>query len=446
MDLLKEAALPQSTEHFRLLLFVLNVVFVLFLPYLGFLLGSVVFALRYDRRGRRDGNALHLLFARDLIETALFSKSGAAFLVVIPALSLTFLYAQLLQETAAIAVGLMGFGSLALLAAVLLLTFYRYTFRLEGMLEHAMHARAGERDELTEYARKNEAGHLKAGRYGVAALAAGAFLTIAAATVAADPGLWNSIGTVFGLLVSLEFWVRLLHSAALALSATGVGVLFVFLSWQGGMTGRSDEYLDLVRMFGIRTAAVGLLAQPIFLLGSLALLPLQSLSGNLFGVAGAGLILLFLSALFLYAFRREGATRYTAYAFFALALGLILLFTGDQMAIGNATRAHAARLAVAYDRDVNDLKARLGIALVVLSGQEIYDAKCSACHLFDQKKVGPPYREVVPKYEGKKAALVSFILNPSKIDPAYPAMPSQGLKPAEADSIATFLLGKYGKK
>jgi len=86
---------------------------------------------------------------------------------------------------------------------------------------------------------------------------------------------------------------------------------------------------------------------------------------------------------------------------------------------------------------------KLGIALVVLSGQEIYDAKCSACHLFDQKKVGPPYKTVIPKYEGKKAQLLAFILNPVKVDPAYPNMPNQGLKPAEADSIATYLLTRF---
>ena len=99
---------------------------------------------------------------------------------------------------------------------------------------------------------------------------------------------------------------------------------------------------------------------------------------------------------------------------------------------------------MAFDRSTEELKARLGIALVTMSGQDIYNAKCSACHLMDQKKVGPPYREVIPKYAGDKAKLVAFVLNPVKVDPAYPPMPNQGLKPAEADSIATFLLGKYG--
>jgi cytochrome c len=78
-----------------------------------------------------------------------------------------------------------------------------------------------------------------------------------------------------------------------------------------------------------------------------------------------------------------------------------------------------------------------------MTGEDIYNAKCSACHLFDQKKVGPPYNTVIPKYLGKKDQLIAFVLNPVKVDPAYPNMPNQGLRPAEADSIASFLLRKF---
>ncbi|MCC6396025.1 MAG: cytochrome c, partial [Bacteroidetes bacterium] len=118
------------------------------------------------------------------------------------------------------------------------------------------------------------------------------------------------------------------------------------------------------------------------------------------------------------------------------------LVTKDQVALHNATRDQAVILAHVYDQSEEALKSALGVAAKQLSGEDIFNAKCSACHLFDQKKVGPPYASVLPKYKGKKPELVSFILNPSKVDPAFPPMPSQGLKPAEADSIATYLLGK----
>jgi cytochrome c len=442
MDLLNSAALPQSTEHVHLLLFIMNVVFVVFLPYLAFLLGSGWFALVYDLRGRAARNPLHVRFARDLTNTAVFSKRGLAFLVVLPSASLVFLYAQLLQGTPAIAVGLMVFASAALLAGVILLAAFRYTFALDGILgERAAGSQAAELD-IAAYVRQNERVHLRMGAWGMSALTLGAVLTVGASTIAADPHLWSRIDSFFMLLLSASFWIRLFQFSALTLCATGVGVLFFFLSWQGGVRNAGGEYGELIRKFGFRISLIALLTLPVFVLASVALMPPEALSGTLFALVGLGLAFLFLSAQFLYAFKRDGATRYTAYAFFALALALTLLSTTDQLAIGNATKMQAARLAVSYERDLDALKAKLGIALKMLSGQEIYDAKCSACHLFDQKKVGPPYNIVVKKYAGRKAQLMQFVLNPVKVDPAYPNMPNQGLRPAEADSIATFLMHK----
>ncbi len=140
---------------------------------------------------------------------------------------------------------------------------------------------------------------------------------------------------------------------------------------------------------------------------------------------------------------RRGEGGYIAYAFYALGVALVLLFTKDQVAISNATKGQAAALSAVFDRNVEDLKGKIGIVMGPMTGQDIYNAKCSACHLFDQKKVGPPYKDVIPKYAGKKPQLIGFVLNPVKVDPTYPNMPNQGLKPAEADSIASFLLAKF---
>jgi cytochrome c551/c552 len=399
-----------------------------------------------NRKARKSGDALDLRFARDLIDVAVFSKTGIAFLGVVPAFTMAFIYAQILQDTPAIAVSLMLGSAVALLVAAILLYMYRFTFRLEGILAtYGSAAGAGgeSRDELEDYTRRNLEGHLRAGRYGLIALVHGAAFAVGATTVAGSPDLWTSVGSVFGLLIGVEFWVRLLSFLAIAAGATGVGVLFFFFSWQGGMKGMTPDYRERVRRFGLRLAFGSLLAMPVLVVLTVATLAPGARSGLVYGLSGAGLLLLFLTAHSIYAFLREGHVRYTAYAFYALAMALIVFMTRDQIAIANAAKEQSARLAVRYERGVEDLKTRLGIALVVLSGKEIYEGKCSACHLFDQKKVGPPYNTVIPKYKGKKAEMIAFVLNPSKVDPAYPSMPSQGLKPAEADSIVTYLLAKY---
>ena len=98
----------------------------------------------------------------------------------------------------------------------------------------------------------------------------------------------------------------------------------------------------------------------------------------------------------------------------------------------------------AYELYVAKIKDKAGIQeIVVISGEDIYNAKCIACHRFDTKLVGPPYNDVLPKYEGKRDALVDFILNPVKVNPEYTAMPNQGLKPKEAEAVADYIVKIY---
>jgi cytochrome c len=450
MDFLKEAALPQSTEHFQLLLLMLNLVYVVFMPYFGFLLGSAILSLRAVRPvASPEWRHRHRL-AKDVMEMALHSGGVVTFFGVLPSLTLVFIYAQLLQKTPAISVGLMGYGALLFLGGVLLLLAYRQAFRLAPLAEaydtlrKSDPAAAEQLQESAAYARHRVASQSRLGRWGVALLVLSSVLTIGAMTVASNQESWTGIGSVFELFISAAFLLKYVQFLAVAAGATGLGILFFFFVWQGGGVPGDPGYHLTVRKTALGLAIASVLLQPVLIVLNVVALPDHALSGGLFGLAGASLILFFLSAQFLYAYGKHAEGGYLSYAFYTLGVALLLLFTADQVAVSNATRPHAARLAVAFDRSTEELKARLGIALVTMSGQDIYNAKCSACHLMDQKKVGPPYRDVIPKYSGDKAKLVAFVLNPVKVDPAYPPMPNQGLKPAEADSIATFLLAKYG--
>ncbi len=449
MDFLKELALPQSFEHVQLLLFMLNLLYVLFLPYLGLLLISSLLSLIFERKGRRKGNPQEEQFARDLIDLPLYRKSLPAVLGLIPALSLVFVYAQLFQNTPSISVGLMGYAFLALLVAAVLLYSYRYTFSIGAFFNSYgtyLRTQKGGGDDaaaLDAYGKRNLLTHDRSGRWGLLLIIVAVFLTSGAITVSANPHYWGSVDSLFALLVAPAFYARLLQFLSVATGITGLCVLFFFFTWEGGSAKGDEDYLQFARKQGLMLSIIGVLLQPLFLLLNIILLPEEALSGGLFALAGLAVLLFFLTAHFLYAYSRIGRPGFVAYAFYTLGVSLVLLFTADQVAVGNATREQTARLAYEYQVAREDLQARLGIAVAVASGKEIYDAKCSACHLFDQRKVGPPYRSVLGKYSANKAQLVSFVLNPVKVDPAYPPMPNQGLKPAEADSIATYLLRTF---
>ncbi|MCD4688747.1 MAG: cytochrome c, partial [Desulfuromonadaceae bacterium] len=75
-----------------------------------------------------------------------------------------------------------------------------------------------------------------------------------------------------------------------------------------------------------------------------------------------------------------------------------------------------------------------------VDGAQLFQQKCSACHRFDQRLIGPPLNSVLEKYRPGKAKLTGFLRTPQKIDPDYPTMPNLGLTEQEAGAIADYLL------
>ncbi|CAF3776282.1 unnamed protein product [Rotaria sp. Silwood1] len=113
----------------------------------------------------------------------------------------------------------------------------------------------------------------------------------------------------------------------------------------------------------------------------------------------------------------------------------------DVSAINGALKEQFAKvhvLAEEYEKKTHKIEVKdSGI-----SGEDIFNAKCSACHRFDTKLVGPPYKETLPKYNDNVKKVAAFVYNPVKMNPDYPAMPNQGLKPKEAEAVAQYILTK----
>jgi len=450
MDVLKTLAFPPSVEHYHLLVLIGALISVGFYPYFGFLLGSSFLSYRYEKKGRKEGNALYLRLAKDLIGTALYNKTIPAFLALIPAFSMIFVYAQLLQTTESIAVSLAVGGFVFLLLSIAFLYAYKYTFRLDDILEGyrgALKTGKGSSENLQEiedYSDENVRSHLRFGRYGLIFIVLAMFFMASAIVAAADNDNWVKVSSIYDLFILPDMYVRLLQFIALAAGATGVGILFFLFWWRKDQPPLEETYAHFVRTLSIRLIVSSLLALPTLVLAGFLLLPGKSLSGTLFAIAGLGVALLFLSAQFVYAYVREPQPQHTASALFVFAFGLALLGANDQVALYNATKNQAALLSYRHDVEEEALRTKLGVAFVVLTGEDIYNGRCSACHLFDQKKIGPAYRDVIPKYAGNKQKIMSFVLNPTKMNPAFPPMPNQGLKPAEADSIVSYILRKLG--
>jgi cytochrome c len=444
MDLLKTVALPQSVEHVQLLLIIGAMMSAVLFPYIGFLIGTSWLSFLHDRRGRAVGSERDLRFGRDLIGLSMGNAMLPVFLAVLPALALTLVHAEITQGTGSMAAALSGYGTLALIAAVILLTSYRFTFTIgtllggaEAVIEKQKNADAS---GIAEYSRTNLEKRERAGRWGLALLSIASLLLAASVGVLANPRLWSDSTGFFGALIAADVLIRFPIFAGIASGMTGVGILFFFFTWEGGIGSDDAEYGDFVRTNAFRYSTYALVGLPVFMVSAALMLPAESLSGLLYGCAALVLLLFLLTGQLLYANAGEKRKSQITLAFTAFLTGVILIMVNDHVASSNSVKYQAALLGRHYDKVTEEMEAALGVAGPALTGADIYNAKCNACHLFDVKKVGPPYNLVVKKYVGQKEKLIGFIMNPVKVDPGYPNMPGQGLKPAEADSIASFLL------
>ncbi|MEN3046956.1 MAG: c-type cytochrome [Candidatus Hydrothermales bacterium] len=73
-------------------------------------------------------------------------------------------------------------------------------------------------------------------------------------------------------------------------------------------------------------------------------------------------------------------------------------------------------------------------------GKVIYENYCVSCHYFKSKEVGPPLREVLPKYKGDLARLKNFIKKPFRVNPEYPPMPELGLSDRKIDLVVIYIM------
>jgi cytochrome c len=117
----------------------------------------------------------------------------------------------------------------------------------------------------------------------------------------------------------------------------------------------------------------------------------------------------------------------------------------DQIAFGSAISEHLKMVVEKSEELEKEVKNKT-MTSTGIDAEAIYNSKCIACHKFDQKVVGPPYQQTVPKYNGDVNLLAEFIYNPVKKNPDYPPMPNQGLKKKEAQAMAKWLMDKVGGK
>src|SRR5437870_3043505 len=108
MDFFDKIVIPPSQNHILLVKYIITISYLLFIPYIGMVLGSTFLSTYFNAMARRTGNNLFSRFARDVIERLTITKNAEFALGIIPMLSITFGYAELLFEAKTITMSIMA--------------------------------------------------------------------------------------------------------------------------------------------------------------------------------------------------------------------------------------------------------------------------------------------------------------------------------------------------
>ncbi len=429
MDFLQNIVLPQSAEHIELIRGLVIVAFVILLPYLAFVTGSVFYSLLYARKGKANDHLPSLLLAKDLSELVTVSKIILFGIILIPLISIIFGYAQLLSGSGSLAAEYLIVALLVLINALVAVAAYNNAFNL---IEEGKEISFG----------KNKL-FIAIGWLGFVLLLIGTYIIVSSVQLAIETEFWNMPNQISAVTVATPTIVNFLLFFIFALAVAPVVLLYVYFRPNTSKTG-SSEHLEYIKAFALKSALIFSVVLPVYLLLAVVSLPSYALNNVSFFAVLVALILLIFAASFVYVMRRDKSAQYAPHTIFFFILIFALVVMKDHYAMGTTTKDHAAKLAAQYEEYQLELKKEMGIAVEEkVDGEAIFNTICSACHSFDKRIVGPPYNETLVKYEGKLDDLADFILNPRKINPDYPVMPNQGLKPNQAKAVAEFLMQHF---
>jgi len=449
MDFLDSLALPQSHEHLILLKYLLGLTFTLFVPYLTILIGASLYSIILKKKNEKSNDKRYLTIARELVNIATFNKSAVFIFGIIPLLSAIFCYIQLLQFSSASSVPFLIAGFISFILGIILMFSYKNSFNLKTVFDSVdkQKIRFNENDtnEVLENFR-NEAGKrfAKNDLWSLILFVITAWLFASAVENAADSSIWGTSASVIATLFSIRTISYVFYILILSLALSPIVILF--FNYKIKTEDKlAPDYLELVREYSVTKGLAFVIILPVFVLLGLFFTPQSALAYDSFILSLLLLASILLIATFLYVMLKDKKVNYISTLIVLTVFLFIFGNAKDQVAFSTTSKQQLADLEANFMQYEEDFKSSLGLETVAISGEDIYNGKCIACHRFDSKLVGPPYNEVLPKYSDDHEALYQFILNPQKINPDYPAMPNQGLKPNEAKAVAEYILATYKK-
>lgn len=424
MYLLNNYILSSTSEHVALLKYLLILMLLIHLPFIGMIIGGTLFSVVFNILDRIKQNRTYLNFSKDLINTVAVNRSAGLILGIVPLLVITLIYAQMLYTLELQTVNFLIYSVIMVSLGFLMLYVYKYTFH------------------------KREANfifHISHGILGIFFLCGAYFIFIGSLSLLLEPGEWEFIKNPLHLAFYLNGITKYLLFILSSLAFTGGSILFFFFNWQETRIDSSSDYVRFVKNFGIVTALIFTLLQPIVILWNLVVMPETALLPSIFSYSAIIIFLLLAISYMLYAMLKNSEKKFGTHVFILFLLTFLITILNDQVTSGNSIKEKILLLTYKADEMKNELEIKRGMVSGVAevnekTGESVFRRICSQCHRFDRRLVGPPLSSVLPKYESKEKDLLAFIKSPYKKNAGYPSMPKLGLKEEEIASVAKYVL------
>ncbi len=449
MDFLDKFVLPQSAHHMILLKYLLVLTYIILFPYLSLLFGSSLFSLLNHKKYQNTGEKGYKKFALELIDSVTFNRIIVFGFGIVPFLSIIFCYAQLLHLSSANITGYLMISLFFYVLGSVFIYSYKRSAKIKDILKAAENSKIEDeklRTDVLDYKEKAEKVFKNSGLYGLVSLLISIYILLGSIKYASDPAQWGDASSILSIVLSISSIIYFLFFILFALALTTAFTLYYYFKADREHTNDDENYLRIVREFSLKNGIIYLLILPLMLAVNVALTPSYAMNEGTFLLSILVMFVIILLVSLYYKMLKDSKVAYSIIVLVLFIVFVAAVVIKDQLAFDTSTKLQFIKLARNYEDYQIKLKEQIAGGAAEINAEEIFNGRCAACHQFEQKLVGPAYVNVLSKYEGNAEALAKYVLNPVKVDPEFPAMPNQGLKPNEADAIAAYLLTTYTEK
>ncbi len=444
-DIVEQLFTPPSAGRMSLIKWVLNLTYLVHLPYLGLLVAGTTLSLLLNVLHKQDGGKNHLRMAKDLLDLVAPNRPVGFMLGVFPIIALLTCYGQIVH-TGSI------FSYYVWLAVIVLAAL--------GVLGVFLHK------EQWEMREGRWLPHFALGAGGLAMLLPATLLLFANVILASTPERWPLVNDPTDVLFTWDIVWRFGQWSALSWAFLGAGILFFFHGWGDRRAAMDDSYAAFTRNIGVGIGLAFILQVPVAILlelynktnpyfhggymfgGTVTLLPAAAaFDASIVAVVGCMLV-----GHLLYKMISEKSARFGAHVFVLLIAVYGAWIIGGQLQLGAALQEHEIALAAKATEEEKKIKAELAVkeetdpAKRLQIGEKIFMASCTNCHVADMvtKSNGPGLLKRLPRYKGTGRDLAKWIREGKKTDapdsPEYQAMTGQDIRGHNMTYLIEYLM------